>query len=162
MDSSIYTNYNHINIIDASIEYVINPSINELYRRLGESVEDLNSKIDQCANTDISDSTIEDLFASDVHTVNLCCYTDAGYIKISDSYPTKGEYRTYVNGDSVELTAVTNPGYLFNRWDKDNTFMTTNTQIALTFDGSDFNVKGIIQHNEFEKPLKHGYTAIWD
>jgi hypothetical protein len=62
----------------------------------------------------------------------------------------------------VELTAVTNPGFLFNRWDKDNSYMTNNTQIKLTFDGGDFNVKGIIQHNEFEKPLKHGYTAIWD
>jgi hypothetical protein len=40
--------------------------------------------------------------------------------------------------------------------------MTNNTQIKLTFDGSDINVKGIIQHNEFEKPLNNGYTAIWD
>ena len=117
------------------------------------------------------------MFHDDIYTINLCCYTNAGYIEINDHIAGTdiiggrskrvaectpfNEYKTYVHGDTVDFIAHNNPGYKFVCWyiDGNTNNPYYNDDISYTF-GDDINVIGSLLDGMDPDILEHGYTAI--
>jgi len=141
--------------------YIMNndASITGINRRLDVidlSIGDLYGKV----TTIITDPSILSLFSKDIYTVNLCCYTEGGYVIIADEKEPIGQYKTYVDGDRVKFTAVANLGYKFKKWMRNAADYTTDSSINLVFNDSDINVNGLLPTDGIEI-LKNGYSAIF-
>lgn len=178
-----------INALDSSIRellYIVNcrcQSIEEIIlhqlqqdasiRALDSSIKELRNEFNEL--TPIPEDNIYPLFHNDIYTINLCCYTEAGHIEINDHIAGVNaggtntrvaectpfnEYKTYIQGDTVDFTAVANKGYRFMCWYKDaqiNNPIKTQP-ISYTF-GGDINVIGSLLDGVEPDILQRGYTA---
>ena len=149
----------------------------EIEQHIDSSIQILENLINEFQP--IYDSSIEDLFHNDIYTINLCCYTVGGHIEIFDNIAGTemggdssrvapctpfNEYKTYVNGDEIVLSAVANEndGYEFVKWLINDNEEVFNSSISITFNNSDINCIGYTEHSKDDhKPLKHGYTAVF-
>lgn len=121
----------------------------------------INSAFDHLANY-IADPSIDSLFSKDIYTVNLCCYTDAGYVTIDDDYDTNGNYRTYVKGDAVTLTAYRKVGYNFKHWYRNSSHKSWDSSVLkLNFKECDINVIATTTEDPEAYDDKNRYTAIF-
>lgn len=150
---------------------------------LSDSINSLDNRVIELEKLEpISDSSIISLFHSpieDALTVNLCCYTEAGFIKVEDfqdEYKDRvadctpvNEYKTYNIGEHVKFTAIANDGYKFVKWLEDGSEYSKNQTIELEFNENrgDINVIGTlndgVSNESLERaPLKNGYTALFE
>lgn len=179
----------HLYLTDSGCDYPLSDFVNKVnsiivsINSINSNIEKLDSRITELEQIDpISDASIISLFHSpieDAYTVNLCCYTEAGYINIEDDYneyknrvadcTPANEYKTYNNGEHVSFTAIANNGYKFVKWLEDANDYSTNSSIKLAFNNKrgDINVIGTLNNgvtgdsNE-RAPLKNGYTALFE
>jgi len=164
LTDNVFVNTSDIALIKTSITKLDNDT-----SALKMQVITLRALIDALQNSSIYDSSILKLFHDDILTVNLCCFTAAGHVKIEDEYDESrvadctphNEYKTYVTGDNVTLTAVTNYGYKFLKWLKDAKDLTTNTSINVVFTNKDIDVIGTMADGIERAVLLHGYTALF-
>ena len=144
------------------------------------SINLINATLDEIQNylnefTPIEDASIYSLFHDDIYTINLCCYTKAGYIQIEDHIAGVNaggnnkrvaectpfnEYKTYVHGDNVDFTAVANEGYKFLCWYIDANIYNPYYENTISYSfGDDINVIGSMLDGTDPDMLQHGYTA---
>lgn len=166
---------------DASI-IETNDKLDQAYATLDKKIDDVHDMLDTSI---ITDSSIQSLFSDDVYTVNLCCYTPAGRVEITDSiqtlnpkegmypgpwgdsrdlYPkTYGKYKTYVAGDDVSFYAEANRGYFFKEWLVNaQSINHTDPTITTQFVDKDINLNGTLWDGFDPDPVNSGYSALFE
>lgn len=160
---------------------VLNTSLNVI----ADDINNINSSILEIKQKNssfypVENSSIESLFHNDIYTVNLCCYSQGGYINVYDNiagYEQGGdssrvapctpfnEYKTYVLGDQITLEAVPRFGHYFKKWlvDADLFNPIYDVSINLTFneERKDINAISTLNNGQEPAPLRNGYTAIF-
>lgn len=149
-------------------------NVNESLNQIRQDILNLENLINEF--NPIDNASINSLFRNDVYTVNLCCYSAGGYVKIFDNcggtgvggtntrvaeYTPFNEYKTYIEGDDVSFMAVANEGYKFVNWYLNNEPISDSSTVSANFTDSDINVIGTLNNNIEPAILLNGYTAVF-